>query len=521
MNPKANLTFFMLVCALAGPVQASYNDLIGYPELQALLGSAIPDGSGIAVQQIEGTQSGNYMPSGIPPGATEFTTPDKSFTNESAGVDQGSTGTSSHAASVGVNFYGNVSSIAPGIIDVSAWEAAHWLGFDDTSSGLVATSSSFLRALSSDAPMTTAARVANHSYIGDLSSDSDNLDVVRRIDYVVDEDDFLQVVGIQNGSSTDEPLLKSAFNVISVGRTNGSHREGTLAIDAAGAESTGVYTAGRTAPHVVAPGFNPSDTSTLTSFATPMVSAAVGLLLDSGQDAGLSTGTITNRTRTINHAETSEVIKATIMAGADRMIDNARGDDLTDYSIDTSNNLDLDYGAGQVNVFHNHLIQAAGEHDGDTTDIGNLGWDYGTVSGTDDTASYFFTAALPGTLYASLAWNIDISDSDGGAGFAPEEQLYNLDLLLVDVSAGNVMLTAPGTSSMSTMENTENVFFEGLVAGNRYELRVVQAGGQDPFDWDYGLAWRVATVPEPASGLLLLAGLAAAASLLGRTDRRG
>jgi hypothetical protein len=504
MSPRNALILSLVVslCALVSPAHATYKDLIGYPQLQALLGGSIPDGTGIPVHHVEARDaSDNYMPAA----SSEFTSPPpKVFTNVSTVVTQGSTGTSGHSRGVGINFYGNSTSIAPGILSVAVWESTHWLGFDDTNAGPVATLSSFLNSTSSIAPDVTDARVANHSYIGSFSPDSTLLDVVRRIDYVVEEDDFVQVVGIQNGdTATDQPLLKSAMNVISVGRTDGAHREDTLQI----AAST-VYTAGRTAPHVVTPAFNFNDTSALTSFATPMVSAAVALMLETGQDSGLSNGMVANRTRTINHAETSEVLKATLMAGADRRVNNPRGADLSTYAIDTSNNLDRDFGAGQLNVFHNYVIQTAGEHDsfqtGDTADIGHFGWDYGTVSGTGDSHSYFFTASSSGTLFATLAWNADITDSDLGANFAPTEQLHDLDLLLVDVTAGDTVLLSPGASSQSTDQNTENVFYNGLVAGNRYELRVIQAAGQGAFDRDFGLAWRV--IPEPSGVVLLTLG---------------
>ena len=488
------LTILLMISA--ENATATYDDLIGFPELQAQLGSSIPTGSGIVVQHVEasvgsGPQAGNYAPD---PNTSDFS--GKVFTNVTfdAGVTQGSLGPSNHARGMGRNFYGNSISIAPDITSIDVYEATHWMGFDVSGTSATADASGFLNTLGG-LPDTTSARIANHSWIGQFSSSSINSEVLRRLDYVVEQDDFLNVVGIQNGTSGDRILLKSAFNEISVGKTDGNHVEATLGVD-------GTYTAGRVAPNVVAPGLNVSNTATTTSLATPMVSAVGALLLETAQDGSLSNGSITNRTRTINHAETSEVIKAVLMAGADRTVDNLIGADLIDYSIDTSNNLDLDYGAGQVNVFHSYNILAAGEHDSDqdlgsSDDIGNLGWDYdgnfGGDGSTNDRGSYFFTAgSTDDVLHVTLAWNIEVT---GFGTAASNTSLRDMNLVLIDVT-NNQVLTAPGASSLSTDQNTENIFFDGLVAGNRYEIRVETASGQPAFDWDYGLAWRIGQVPE-------------------------
>jgi len=88
-----------------------------------------------------------------------------------------------------------------------------------------------------------------------------------------------------------------------------------------------------------------------------MVASAAALLLQAGDNAGLSNGTINleRRGTTIHHAQTSEVIKSVLMAGADRY-GMAQA-----YTIDSSNNLDSHYGAGQLNIFNSYNILAAGE----------------------------------------------------------------------------------------------------------------------------------------------------------------
>lgn len=520
------LSVFALPCAIllfSQSAVATYQDTVGYPQLQAQLGASIPTGAGIEVQHVEASNPANrYFPA---PDA-EFS--GKSVTNVTlnAGATQGETLASGHARNVGINFYGDTVSIAPGITDIQSYEAFHWLGYNynTTTRGLTPTLSGFLNTGSGSGvlPDVTTARIVNNSWVTQFSTGSTNSEALRRVDYVVERDDFLNIVGVLNGNGgTDLALLKTAFNDLSVGRTDGVHREGTMGVDS-------TYTAGRTAPELVAPGYGSADDTdgdppqlvTTTSSATAMVSSAAAMLLEVAQDPLFSDGTITNRTRTINHAETSEVIKAILMAGADRAVDNPRGPDLANYTIDTANNLDLDYGAGQLNVYHSYNILASGEHASDqdrgsSLDIGDLGWDYdphfGGASSSNDRGSYFFTAANTGdVLHATLAWNIQVT---GFSSSTASTTLRDLNLVLFDVT-NNQVVSGLGASSLSTTENTENIFFRGLVAGNRYEIRVETASGKPAFDWDYGLAWRIGgnteQIPEPSSVVISILGAVSA-----------
>jgi len=396
---------------------------------------------------------------------------------------------------VGRNFYGNETSIAPGITNITVYEVNDWVGAGFLNYGVLGT-----------APDYSTCRIANHSWASAAGTSTANGKILRRADYLVETDDFLQVVGVSNDLSgtgdTNEPLLADSYNAIAVGVTSGAHATGTTAVDS-------TYVAGRTKPDLVAPGESPTNPSIRTSWATPMVSAAAALLVETGHtQTGLSNGSYTSpRTGlTIYHAETSEIVKAALMAGADRKTQNGRGAEITDYTVDTANGLDSRFGAGQVNIYNSYHILTGGEHnselDGDATAIGRYGFDYdpafGGASGSNTTGSYYFTAdfaPLYWELFATLAWNIDIGPSGGPGPVNPvgTATLCNLDLLLYDVTGGDLL----AASSASTLDNTETIW-QQLVYGHSYRLDVVRGIGQGDFLWDYGLAWRIVSEPPLA-----------------------
>jgi autotransporter-associated beta strand protein len=240
-----------------------------------------------------------------------------------------------------------------------------------------------------------------------------------------------------------------------------------------------------------------------TSWATPIVSAAAANLIETGHTTpALSHGSYTLTripAQTIYHAETSEVIKAALLAGASRMAFNSDGSAITNYrgegAQQTGNGLDSRFGAGQVNVYNSYHIIAAGEQnsleEGGPLSIGASGFDYdasfGGLTGSNDTANYEFTAGWTGqTLTASLVWNarVNINQLKTTANKANAVSLNDLNLSLFDITdggAGQLVMSSAGST-----QNSENVWTT-LVGGRRYRMQVTAAG--DPFNWDYGLAW--------------------------------
>lgn len=462
----------LVVCE---PALAAYKDDIAYTALQGELGVLMPDGSNVPVTQGEALSNDAYMPD----------TAHSDFTGKliTAQSQEGADGTSNHATSVGRHFYGNDTSIAPGITSISAYNAGSWLY------------SGYLRCCSpvnNGQPLAMGGRVANHSYIADGGS-SANADVLRRIDWLAERDEFVQVVGLNNFPDR-QPQLSGAFNAIAAGRTDGNHAVGSPVVD-------GIYTAERTKPDAVAP-------LATTSIATAVLSAAAALLVETGQrEAALSTDPVetfaTARDGTIVYnAARAVVVKAAIMAGADRVTYNGSGADITDYRDQpadrTTNGLDRRFGAGQLNIRNSYRIIAAGEQNSaDDQPVGGGaiyadGFDYdphfGGANASNDAASYFFTVdSNYQKLWAALAWNIRI---DGGTPslFDGAATLYDLNLQLYDVSNPvNPVLVA---ESLSGSENSEHLWV-ALLKDHDYELRVTATAGQPTFDWPYALAWKI------------------------------
>lgn len=482
----AGLVAWALFLPLAPDVRAYMVD-IGYTALQGQLGAATPTGAGVRVGHVEAPVndvSGGASPIFMPnPTNQEFA--GKTITAVTANP---SGSYSSHATTVGTLFYGATGSIAPGITQINSYEANNWLNSlylfspDPNTNGQATTSPD---------------RVLNHSWVGGGDDTTNDGTILRLVDRQAAMNESIQVVGLTNGSGSSPLLGGSGYNVIAVGRTDGSHQQGSVAVDT-------VYGAGRTVPTLVAP-------MGTTSAAAPVVSAAAALLVQTGHqgELTLSEGSTTIAgVGTVYNAERSETIKAILMAGADRETANSSTTaNITDYRStghETANGLDSRYGAGQVNIANSYHILAGGEQrsaQSGGSDITSHGFDYGVIGrlgGVQGAASYFFNATSNLTLFASLVWNLDVSNNA-----QLTTHLYNLDLSLFDVT--NNQLVA---SSTSLLDNTENLYFN-LLLGNRYEMRVTTNEATN-FSWDYALAWRMdaapAPVPLPAAAWLFATG---------------
>jgi hypothetical protein len=236
--------------------------------------------------------------------------------------------------------------------------------------------------------------------------------------------------------------------------------------------------------------------ATATSNAAPVVAAASSLLIETAHtNPALSHGSYEIATDvgsySVYHAETSEVIRAALMAGAQRH-------DVAGYNPSTANHLDTRFGAGELDVYNSYHILAAGEqesteHGGPATGIGRRGFDYQTGFANSDTATYPFMPDANSTmLFATLSWNVDLVGGD--AFFSSTTRLSNYDLELLRYNDDGTEVVA---SSAGSGDTTENLWLSDLVPGVQYALRVTRNDALG--DWDFGLAWQI--THDPAAPL--------------------
>jgi hypothetical protein len=468
-----------LICPVA--FAQSYQNDVGYSRLQNELAAeqvAMPDGSGVIVFQIEAYNGGpdNYAPDAS----------NSQFTGKTIVPINPTYAVSGHATTVGSLFYGNTASMSGGIGTIGVNDADDFIG--GGTFGFLNSGTSFL-------PGYTNARVANHSYVGYNNVDNSTaldpvatLDTLKRFDYVIQHDDFVNVVAENNTGNPAEAFFADSFNAISVGLTNGSTPSGSTGTLN---DPSGLYVGNRAAPDIVAP-------EGLTSFATPIVSSAAALLVQvAHNNPGLSAGSFTSpRTHlTLEYAETNDVIKAALMAGADRFTFNASTtDQITNYGASpTTNGLDTRYGAGQIDIYNSYHIIAAGQQAPGA--IQTYGFDFNPASASSAVEDYTFSGH--NALTATLAWNLHVDDS-----LTPTLAHYQLHLYQLSAE-GSLSIAA----SVSTIDNTQNIFAVGLNPALTYELQVTRSDNLG--NWDYGLAWNLDPVPEPVGAPLTVLGLMA------------
>ena len=440
------LSLVLTLAFAVAPASADYRDDIGYTKLQLELGGAMPTGNGVTVSQTEApinsTAPYNYLPDTT---LSEFS--GKTFTTMSP-----SGGISWHATPVAQYFYGNSTSIAPGVTSVHNYEADNWIG------------SGFLNYFSPDyyhlAPKMEIQQVENNSWIASIDNGgAGDVEVLRRFDYSIQSSNngigFIAVSGLKNGCCTSIPtLMANSYNGLVVGLTSGDHSSGQTTTDGSG----------RIKPDIVC-----QTPENATSFATPVISAAGAIL----RQKALSV-------TSLNSASNSIVLKSLLMSGATKS-------QFTSWSrpANSTQPMDLHYGAGQVNIFNSYHILVAGRQTASSSiAVKSRGWDYASTTST--AKRYFFDIAAGDTssnFSAVLTWNRVVADGLPGRSWGnPSSSLPNLFLKLY--SASGFTLGALVDSSVSTIDNVQLLYQPNLASG-RYALEVssVTTG------INYGLAW--------------------------------
>ncbi|MDB6006660.1 MAG: hypothetical protein JWR15_3647 [Prosthecobacter sp.] len=441
-----------LLLARQTALHADWRDDIGYTQLAAELGAALPTGAGIVLLQSEAnnvTSPPNYLPQAGGPGAFAGT---GAYTGKTFYAESDAGVVLSHAQSVAAYFYANGSGIAQGATEVHNYSANDFLN----------------RLYTGSSPEVMPGRVQNHSWTGSADSTTDP-QLLRSLDFLINRDGRILTAPLNNGIGAVPPLLGCNYHALTAGLRSGQHSQGGTATDGSG----------RMKPDLVV-------NVDLTSYAAPAIAGSAAALLQSAVASGNA------------NAETPQVIKAQLLAGASKqkLPQWLRQTDAAPY--------DAVFGAGELNIRNAYYIQQAGQHTHSTSaESPSRGWDYAATTSNATGRRYFFSipaGRYGSTFSAALTWHRTISGIPGSYSSV----LSDLSLRLY----ASTNFTPDATalySSTSSVDNVEHVFCYNLPPG-QYML-VITASVNNRF---YGLAWDAqlgtgpAVVPRISGGQLLL-----------------
>ncbi|MCP5523385.1 MAG: S8 family serine peptidase [Verrucomicrobiales bacterium] len=254
-----------------------------------------------------------------------------------------------------------------------------------------------------------------------------------------------------------------------------------------------------------------------TSFAAPIVAGGAALLTDAAYTAFPANPS----------ARDNRVVKAVLLNSADKIAGWDNGQALNGGVVETFQSLDLNVGAGRMNLAQAYTQFLLGTADvsgmvGGT--VQSVGWDYAEVSEGSPTDYVIDTALAAGSQFtATLTWNRDrtynFNETTGGS--VTDDSFDDLDLEIWTVVGG--LFDSLVAISQSTYNNVEHLSFS-LPATGEYGIRVTWAQeifdsvpGGDVNTEQFGLAWYGVAVPEPAASAMLAG---AALVLFGIVRRR-
>jgi hypothetical protein len=443
----ASLT--MLVCTAGALADADG----GISALRARLGSAAPTGSGVAVMQVEATESsGAYAPNPA----------DAAFAGKTITRMDPAAGNSSHATTVGQALYGSGTSMASGVVNIWAYNVNSWItGTLKVGGGSTAPS----------AAPSTAVRVMNHSWIGSFGAGNAAFDreAVRRLDFQASRDGILAVCGENNGAgSARQPMMGDTFNGVSVGRNDLQHSAG----DTPAASDT----PGRMKPDLIAPG-------AFTSFSTPVVGAAAALLFETIQGSSLNS---------LSNLQKVQLAKVCLLGGADRDASWANNAPQTGSGRGVATKpIDAVRGAGSLNVDRAHRILTAARQDGASSVSAATfalaeGWGTAAITSTQKAYWRFNVNQLTPAFDFTLVWPRTVA-SNFGSYTHPDMNLrvYRaLDnaatLVPMEGEAGADLFAAGNVQSASTVDNVETLHLVDLQPGE-YVVELSRVGSGTAF----------------------------------------
>ncbi|MEZ5386204.1 MAG: hypothetical protein R3F13_11880 [Prosthecobacter sp.] len=415
----------------AAAAQGTWQDDIGYTQLAAELGAAMPTGAGIALLQAEASSATpipDYLPQAGGPDAFAGTS---IHTGKTFHPESGEGAFANHPFSVSAYFYGNDIGVARGATEIHCYEVVDFLN----------------KLYAGTSPPTFPGLVQNHSWVGATGDNAVDTQVLRRFDYMIERDGCSAAVPLGNGPAAMQAFMGNSYHAISAGLLSGSHSLGGTNVDGSG----------RMKPDLVV-------NEGQTSYASPVIAGCVAALLESAGTANAS-------------ARKPQVIKALLLAGASKR-------NLPQWQRDSdAQPYDDVFGAGEVNLRNAYYIQQGGQQTYSTSvERSRRGWDYATTTTSATGRRYFFSVPAgqyARTFSAALIWHRSLVRIAGSY----TSSLANLNLRLYATDNFAVVGGAIG-SSISAVDNVEHLHFYNLPPG-QYAIEVTAGTLNQP----YALAW--------------------------------
>lgn len=420
-------------------VQADWLSDIGYTQLAAELGASMPTGAGIPLLQSEADNGGtipDYLPQAGGPAAFAGT---GSFAGKTFNPASGQGTDNGHAAAVATYFYANNFGLARGATEIHNYTANDFVD----------------RMFSGNEPENLPGRVHNHSWAGSMGVEADDIELLRRIDFLIQRDSRIVSIPLANTPTVMQPLLGNNYHGITVGVRSGAHSQ------------TGTNTdgSGRMKPDLVAD-------ATYTSHAAPIIGGAAAMLLQKGD------------TMADQDAIKPQTVKAILIAGASK-------DHLPQWQRDSSAEpYDDVFGAGEVNIRNAmHILSAGQQTYSSTIERGSTGWDFAPTTNQAAGRRYFFSipaGSQANTFSAALIWHRSVTQFLG---------IYSSSLTDLTLELYAATAFTPGallSASTSAVDNVEHLFLYNLPPG-QYMLKVTASAGNR----DYALAWQAVAGTGP------------------------
>lgn len=454
--------------------------LAGTVCLSVALISGLASGQTVVVQQVEAFENvTQYAPVDFNGMSSTMAAAYPGVTFNAQGGTSNTLGT--HATNVANNFYGSGTVAQPFVVSVFNQSANNFIA-DLNVFGVLGPGQTLPVGIGN------GIRVTNHSYVAGFNNAIADENAIRRIDYVVNNENLVFVAGaVVGGAFANRNLPWSSRNSLAVRGDIGQPFDPLSQTIVAGKRRADVW-------------FDDSSsnaTGRVSGFATALMSQATTLGLP--------------------NATNNQVVRSLIMTGANKLaVPTTTGP----WTRDTPNNLSVGLGAGKANYAESLSVLQGGERTLQTVTGGmtpNVVTNNpkGFAFGTSTVGQQAIVIDAPNgitELTASLNWNVTQQTSGGTIDTSDTGRIFanlSLDLRTATFNGGQftiggAALPQTGLSSNANLDNVEHLYFNGtggpLPAGT-YAFVIT---GDPSITAQIGFSYRILPVPEPVGALALL-----------------